>query len=266
MAKPAIKPKPKPSPTKPTKGKVSKDTKGIKIIKTTSKVELSPKVRAAAKTAMAKAVAESNRSKAAKSSKAKAAETIAVKATQKAAATPPQKPTAPMRSTYLTIHNLRQWMSDEFEKATKEQPTLAQFEVLNAIAQADGPSQTHIGRVTGMDRSTIAEVMRRLVTRGFVTRQRTAEDERAYAVSLTSSGIAHHKLGVTVMAKIEEKLSSVQGFHGAVNWSTKVLDTFAEHTPGSYSERKADVRIAKKEAFGEASSSDDAFEDERVAA
>lgn len=182
-----------------------------------------PKAKAPAKAAAksaTKAPATSNRSKAAATSKPKAQETVAKKA-PKVEATP-----ALGRSTYLTIHNLRQWMADEFERATKEAPTLAQFEVLNAIASADGPSQTFICRKTGMDRSTVAEVTRRLVTRGFATRQRTQQDERAYAVTLTPEGRKMHTLGVEVMEKLEEKLHSIQGFQSAINWATKVLDTY----------------------------------------
>lgn len=168
--------------------------------------------------------AASTRSQAGKSSKPKAVETVAKKAKT---APPAQKSVEAIgRSTYLTIHNLRQWMADEFERVTKEAPTLAQFEVLNAIASAEGPSQTFICRKTGMDRSTVAEVTRRLVTRGFVTRQRTQQDERAYAVTLTAEGRKMHALGADVMSTIETKLHSIQGFQSAVNWATKVLDTY----------------------------------------
>lgn len=190
---------------------MTKNTKSKSKTKTSAK----PTAKKAANTS-----GTSNRSKAAASSKPKAQETVAKKA-PKVEATP-----ALSRSTYLTIHNLRQWIADEFERATSEQPTLAQFEVLNAIASADGPSQTFICRKTGMDRSTVAEVTRRLVTRGFATRQRTQQDERAYAVSLTAEGRKMHTLGVEVMEKLEEKLHSVQGFQSAINWATKVLDTY----------------------------------------
>ena len=66
--------------------------------------------------------------------------------------------------------------------------TPRQAVVLAAIANADEPSQTVLVNATGIDRSTMADVVRRLTKQGLVTRKRTRSDARRYAVRLTPKG------------------------------------------------------------------------------
>jgi len=56
------------------------------------------------------------------------------------------------------------------------------------VAQNEGLSQTGIVDRTGIDRSTLTEIMRRLQKKGLMQRRRTKEDARAYAVKLTDEG------------------------------------------------------------------------------
>ena len=51
-------------------------------------------------------------------------------------------------------------------------------------------SQTGLVEATGIDRSTLADVVRRLVLRGYLVRKRTRHDARMYAVRLTAKGKA----------------------------------------------------------------------------
>jgi len=66
--------------------------------------------------------------------------------------------------------------------------TPRQLAVLMTVAQNEGVSQTGIVDATGIDRSTLADVVRRLAKRGLLQRRRTREDARAYAVKLTDEG------------------------------------------------------------------------------
>lgn len=66
--------------------------------------------------------------------------------------------------------------------------TPRQFAVLSAIAFAEGSTQTQLVRATGVDRSTLAELVTRLIARGLVSRERSSADARANQVSLTESG------------------------------------------------------------------------------
>ena len=84
---------------------------------------------------------------------------------------------------------------------SKDGPTPRQLVVLAAIAQNEGLSQTDIVEHTGVDRSTLADIVRRLKERGFVVRKRTKEDARAYAIKLTKEG--QHVLAEATKAALE---------------------------------------------------------------
>lgn len=66
--------------------------------------------------------------------------------------------------------------------------TRQQFMVLTALESNDGVSQTALVEITGIDRSTLAEMVRRLLERGLLSRKRTAEDARANAISISAAG------------------------------------------------------------------------------
>jgi MarR family transcriptional regulator, temperature-dependent positive regulator of motility len=66
--------------------------------------------------------------------------------------------------------------------------TARQLAVLVAVAENEGLSQIDLVERTGIDRSTMADVVRRLKGRGLLQRKRTKEDARVYAVKLTEDG------------------------------------------------------------------------------
>jgi MarR family transcriptional regulator, temperature-dependent positive regulator of motility len=66
---------------------------------------------------------------------------------------------------------------------------LRQFAVLAATAQSPGLSQSALVRATGIDRSTLADMMTRLERRGLITRTPSPADARANSVNLTLAGI-----------------------------------------------------------------------------
>lgn len=66
--------------------------------------------------------------------------------------------------------------------------TPRQFAVLKAVTTVEEPSQTTLVEMTGIDRSTLADIVRRLVDKGLLQRKRTRRDARMYAVRLTDKG------------------------------------------------------------------------------
>ncbi len=56
--------------------------------------------------------------------------------------------------------------------------TPRQFAVMQAIADSEEPSQTLLVEKTGIDHSTMADIVRRLTSRGLVQRRRTRRDAR----------------------------------------------------------------------------------------
>jgi len=68
--------------------------------------------------------------------------------------------------------------------------TQRQFAVLAAAEERDGATQADLVRITGIDRSTLADMARRMMGKNLLERERSALDGRANAVRLTEDGRA----------------------------------------------------------------------------
>jgi DNA-binding MarR family transcriptional regulator len=87
------------------------------------------------------------------------------------------------------LHRAEQSATDIFSRiAPAGMLTPRQYAILAAIEENQGLSQTGLVENTGIDRSTLADIVRRMLDKGFVQRERTADDARAYAVRLTRKG------------------------------------------------------------------------------
>ncbi len=108
--------------------------------------------------------------------------------------------------------------------------TPRQFAIMRAIPERGAISNIELVGSTGIDRSTVSDIVRRLDEVGLVTREKTKEDGRMLAVRLTQRGTA-----------LLESLSSVD-----LETGTKLLDAVA------HDERDALLRglAAIVDAFG----------------
>ncbi|MEU2354003.1 MarR family transcriptional regulator [Streptomyces misionensis] len=78
-----------------------------------------------------------------------------------------------------------------------EEITSPQFAVLNTLVAEPGLDQRTVGDRVGLDRSTIAEVISRLIRRGFLDKDRDPQDGRRFLLRLTDDGVrVHRKLTV----------------------------------------------------------------------
>ncbi len=68
--------------------------------------------------------------------------------------------------------------------------TQRQYAVLAAASEHEGATQTVLVKATGIDRSTLADLAARMITKGLLERERSAIDARANAVRLTDEGRA----------------------------------------------------------------------------
>jgi len=84
--------------------------------------------------------------------------------------------------------------------------TPRQYAVLITVFLNEGLSQTHLVEKTGIDRSTLADIVRRLLKKGYLQRRRTKEDARAYAVKLTQGGMQALKAAEPVTRRIDDKI------------------------------------------------------------
>jgi DNA-binding MarR family transcriptional regulator len=87
--------------------------------------------------------------------------------------------------------------------------TPRQYTILAAVAREEGLSQTELVTRTGIDRSTLADVIRRLVQRGWLQRRRTSSDARAYAIRLTGAGRDVLTNAEPAAQRVDEKVLSV---------------------------------------------------------
>jgi DNA-binding MarR family transcriptional regulator len=76
------------------------------------------------------------------------------------------------------------------EELGSDGPTQRQFAVMEAVSVKEGLTQTDLVKATGIDRSTLADLVARMTTKGLLTRERSALDARAKAVRLSPEGQA----------------------------------------------------------------------------
>lgn len=93
------------------------------------------------------------------------------------------------RSIAHLLHRASQMATEMFAAmAGPKGLTPRQFTVLKAVSEREGLSQTDLVAETGIDRSTLADIVRRMLKKGLLVRHRTKEDQRTYAVRLSLSG------------------------------------------------------------------------------
>jgi DNA-binding MarR family transcriptional regulator len=83
--------------------------------------------------------------------------------------------------------------------------TPRQLAVLEAVAIGKDPNQTELTARTGIDRSTLSDIVRRLQKRGLLLR-RTTDDARAYAVALTGKGRQVLRISGPIAKRADEQL------------------------------------------------------------
>jgi DNA-binding MarR family transcriptional regulator len=93
------------------------------------------------------------------------------------------------RSPIHLLHRAHQAVDQLFDAGMKTNGlTARQLAVLVTVSQNEGVSQTNLCERTGIDRSTLADIVKRLKRKGLLQRRRSNADARAYAVTLTEQG------------------------------------------------------------------------------
>jgi DNA-binding MarR family transcriptional regulator len=122
----------------------------------------------------------------------------------------PEAPTkarsSPLQSALHLLHRAGQRADGLFTGYVGNVLTPRQFVILQAVAETNGLSQTDIMAATGIDRSSTADLVRRLVSHGWLQRRRTKRDARVYAVSLTPEGRRVWSQAVPAARATEESL------------------------------------------------------------
>jgi len=105
------------------------------------------------------------------------------------------------------LRRAEQFAAEIFLKAgLTDGVTLRQTVLLAAIAEKEGASQSDLVRATGVDRSTLAEMMARMERKGLIARHAAADDGRAKSVKLTADGRARLDAALPAMRQVDDAL------------------------------------------------------------
>jgi DNA-binding MarR family transcriptional regulator len=108
------------------------------------------------------------------------------------------------------LHRAGQCAADLFQRELGASDlTPRQYAVLLTVSNDQGLSQTELVERTGIDRSTMADIVRRMLKKGMLRRRRSRDDSRAYAVKLTAAGLQSLQAAEPVSQRVDDKILSV---------------------------------------------------------
>lgn len=108
------------------------------------------------------------------------------------------------------LRRAQQYANDLYTKeAGGDSLTPRQFAVLHAVDLHEGLSQTALVRATGIDRSTLADMISRMLRKDLLARKRTDEDARANSVRITPAGRKALRAAMPAVTKSEQKILDI---------------------------------------------------------
>lgn len=125
--------------------------------------------------------------------------------------------------------------------------TQRQFAVLEAVSQKSGLTQTDLVRATGIDRSTLADLVARMTTKGLLDRERSAVDARAKAVSLSAAGQAALDAARPKVEAADKRIMALLP-KGKRDGFLALLAELAGEADAAPDKAKAEAKAAKKAA------------------
>jgi DNA-binding MarR family transcriptional regulator len=104
------------------------------------------------------------------------------------------------------LHRAQQYAAEQFEGMGEVDITLRQFAVLAAVQEQEGCSQSDLVKTTGIDRSTLADMVARMERRGLVERRQAKLDARAKSVHMTEAGTAALAASMPIVNRADESI------------------------------------------------------------
>jgi DNA-binding MarR family transcriptional regulator len=106
------------------------------------------------------------------------------------------------RSILHLLHRAGQCATWSFDSQIDDKGlTVRQYAVLRALASHEHSSQTDLVEMTGIDRSTLSDMVNRMTKRGLLQRRRSRTDSRAYNLKLSEAG----QIALSKCAAVAEK-------------------------------------------------------------
>lgn len=93
-----------------------------------------------------------------------------------------------------------------FSRIVGEDVTRQQIALLIALSQNPGASQNVLVGATGFDKSTLKEMVGRMVARGWVSRERDPDDQRAWTMNITPAGKALLAERLAGVVQVQEEI------------------------------------------------------------
>ena len=146
------------------------------------------------------------------------------------------------------MHRVLQLALDIYsEEAGADGPTQRQFAVMEAVSAKEGLTQTDLVRATGIDRSTLADLVTRMTAKGLLDRERSAIDARAKAVRLSDTGAA---LLAAARPRVEAADKRILGLlpKGKREGFIELLADLANAADAAPDQVKAEAKALKKAA------------------
>jgi DNA-binding MarR family transcriptional regulator len=150
------------------------------------------------------------------------------------------------RSPSHLLHRALQLALDIYaEEAGPGAITQRQFAVLTAVQAREGCTQSDLVKATGIDRSTLAELVARLIGKGLLARERSALDARANTVSLTDAGRASVQEAAPRVALADERILALMSSAKRESF-LKTLAEMAKAAGKPHAEPEADAAERRK--------------------
>ena len=155
------------------------------------------------------------------------------------------------RSASHLLHRAQQFAAEKFEGMGAIDITLRQFAVLAAIQENEGCSQSDLVKSTGIDRSTLADMVQRMEKRGLIERRQAQLDARAKSVHLTDDGKEALSVSMPMVQKADDAILEMlprnrrRAFVG-------ILGLLANVTDGGFEELDTPVDVKAKKKTNDA--------------
>jgi DNA-binding MarR family transcriptional regulator len=153
------------------------------------------------------------------------------------------------------LHRAQQFASDQFAEASGGvEITQRQFAVLCAVNAKEGLTQTELVKNTGIDRSTLAELVSRMAKKGLLERDKAPGDARANAISFTEAGRVLFNSAINGAKAADAAILGAlpknkrASFAEALNRIARASDLGAEAAKAERKKAKAKAKKAKAKA------------------
>ena len=125
--------------------------------------------------------------------------------------------------------------------------TQRQFAVLEAVDAHSGLTQSDLVKATGIDRSTLADLVARMTTKGLLERERSTLDARAMAVRLSEAGQAALEAARPKVAAVDKRILALLPKTKRDSFMD-LLVSLAAAADAAPEQARAEARAAKKAA------------------